>query len=190
MNTESAESCPRNDDEESQETEEVQEEIQTVEQNRRLKRRKTSKVPSTHVYEALSKLEKIQSAAICAAHKKETEFDIWAKSVAIQLNKMELNRALNLQLRLQTIISEERIAYENQKLQSQQSVGSQYQNNYEVVQSGKTYATLQNFQPSHQNQWTGLPEPSPTESVKSFVTNFTSESDGSVIVQCSNIDLE
>ena len=51
----------------------------------------------------------------------ETEFDLWAKSVAKQLNDMMPSRALALQLKLQTILTEERMAhYENsQGIQSQ-----------------------------------------------------------------------
>ncbi|XP_046659286.1 uncharacterized protein LOC124353484 isoform X2 [Homalodisca vitripennis] len=41
--------------------------------------------------------------------KPETEFDLWARSVAYQLNHMELKRALRLQLKMQTLLSEERI---------------------------------------------------------------------------------
>uniref|UniRef100_A0A1B6FN98 THAP-type domain-containing protein n=1 Tax=Cuerna arida TaxID=1464854 RepID=A0A1B6FN98_9HEMI len=41
--------------------------------------------------------------------KVETEFDLWARSVAHQLNHMELKRALRLQLKMQTLLSEERI---------------------------------------------------------------------------------
>uniref|UniRef100_A0A1B6MLV8 THAP-type domain-containing protein n=1 Tax=Graphocephala atropunctata TaxID=36148 RepID=A0A1B6MLV8_9HEMI len=41
--------------------------------------------------------------------KAETEFDLWARSVAHQLNNMELRRALQLQLKMQTLMTEDRI---------------------------------------------------------------------------------
>ncbi|XP_050298286.1 uncharacterized protein LOC126737426 [Anthonomus grandis grandis] len=43
---------------------------------------------------------------------KETEFDIWAKSIAFQLNNMDLGRALNLQLQIQTLVTNERLGNE------------------------------------------------------------------------------
>jgi hypothetical protein len=45
-----------------------------------------------------------------------SEFDLWARSVAVQLNKMDIRRALQLQLKLQAVITEERINYETQRL--------------------------------------------------------------------------
>jgi len=45
----------------------------------------------------------------------ETEFDIWSKSLAKQLNDMEMWRSLDLQMRINNIISKERIAYEKTK---------------------------------------------------------------------------
>ncbi|KAK7872695.1 hypothetical protein R5R35_002684 [Gryllus longicercus] len=46
----------------------------------------------------------------------ETEFDLWARSLAIQLNSMEVTRALELQLKIQTLVSQERLAYERKKV--------------------------------------------------------------------------
>jgi hypothetical protein len=45
---------------------------------------------------------------------RETEFDVWCRSLAKQLNKMETWRALNLQMQIQSLVSKERIAYERQ----------------------------------------------------------------------------
>jgi hypothetical protein len=44
-----------------------------------------------------------------------SEFDLWSRSVAVQLNKMDIRRALQLQLKLQAIITEERINYETRR---------------------------------------------------------------------------
>uniref|UniRef100_A0A1B6LBM8 THAP-type domain-containing protein n=1 Tax=Graphocephala atropunctata TaxID=36148 RepID=A0A1B6LBM8_9HEMI len=41
--------------------------------------------------------------------KPETEFDLWTRSIALQLNNMGLKRALQLQLKLQTLLTEDRI---------------------------------------------------------------------------------
>lgn len=70
-------------------------------------RKKQKTTAPVYITDAISKLEKISSAS-----KKETEFDLWARSLAVQLNSMDVSRALRLQLRLQTIVAEERIAHE------------------------------------------------------------------------------
>nr|CAI5836809.1 unnamed protein product [Callosobruchus analis] len=45
----------------------------------------------------------------------ETEFDIWTKSIAVQLNEMDTERALKLQLQIQSLVTKERLLYERQK---------------------------------------------------------------------------
>ncbi|KAG8284945.1 hypothetical protein J6590_091668 [Homalodisca vitripennis] len=40
----------------------------------------------------------------------ETEFDLWARSVAHQLNNMDLKTALQLQLKMQQLLTEDRIS--------------------------------------------------------------------------------
>ncbi|XP_066159213.1 uncharacterized protein [Euwallacea fornicatus] len=45
----------------------------------------------------------------------ETEFDAWARSVAIQLNNMDVCRALNLQMQLQSLVTKERLTYESKR---------------------------------------------------------------------------
>lgn len=42
----------------------------------------------------------------------ETEFDLWARSLAVQLNNMDISRALKLQLQIQTIVTNERLEHE------------------------------------------------------------------------------
>jgi hypothetical protein len=42
----------------------------------------------------------------------ETEFDLWAKSLAVQLNSMDTSRALILQLQIQTLVTDERLEHE------------------------------------------------------------------------------
>nr|CAD7424565.1 unnamed protein product [Timema monikensis] len=74
--------------------------------HKKLKSASSQKDPPSHVQQALSKLQAISATA---ATFKETEFDSWAKSLAVQLNKMDVGRALELQLKLQTMVSEERI---------------------------------------------------------------------------------
>ncbi|VEN36800.1 unnamed protein product [Callosobruchus maculatus] len=45
----------------------------------------------------------------------DTEFDIWAKSIAVQLNEMDTERALKLQLQIQSLVTKERLLYERHK---------------------------------------------------------------------------
>ncbi|XP_046394526.1 uncharacterized protein LOC124162147 [Ischnura elegans] len=61
---------------------------------------------------AMAKLKQISESAAQDAEKL-SEFDLWAKSVATQLNAMEITRALRLQLKLQTMVTEERLLYES-----------------------------------------------------------------------------
>jgi hypothetical protein len=42
----------------------------------------------------------------------ETEFDLWAKSLAVQLNSMDTIRALKLELQIQTLVTNERLEHE------------------------------------------------------------------------------
>jgi hypothetical protein len=80
------------------------------------RRRLGTEEPGTappYIAEVLNKLQDIQTTALKL--KNETEFDVWCKSLAIQLNSMELSRALDLQLQIQTLVSRERIAYEKLK---------------------------------------------------------------------------
>nr|CAD7595317.1 unnamed protein product [Timema genevievae] len=77
--------------------------------HRKRKSASSQKDPPHHVQQALSKLQAISATA---ATFKETEFDLWTKSLAIHLNNLDVGRALELQLKLQTMVSEERIAHE------------------------------------------------------------------------------
>nr|CAH7728855.1 unnamed protein product [Callosobruchus chinensis] len=45
----------------------------------------------------------------------DTEFDIWAKSIAVQLNEMDTERALKLQLQIQSLVTKDRLLYERNK---------------------------------------------------------------------------
>jgi hypothetical protein len=77
-----------------------------------------------------------------------SEFDLWARSVAVQLNKMDIRRALQLQLKLQAIITEERIKYETQR--HHENVCHQYPSSWLKVisASGSHMATNQSLAPS------------------------------------------
>jgi hypothetical protein len=72
-----------------------------------------------------------------------TEFDLWARSVAVQLNKMDVRRALQLQLKLQAIITEERLKYETQR--HHDDINQQYPSSWlnVVSASGLNMATNQ-----------------------------------------------
>ncbi|XP_022188778.2 transcription factor Adf-1 isoform X2 [Nilaparvata lugens] len=48
----------------------------------------------------------------------ETEFDLWSRSLAVQLNNMDTLRALRLQFQLQKILSDERIQFEIEKAEA------------------------------------------------------------------------
>ncbi|PNF35081.1 hypothetical protein B7P43_G09473 [Cryptotermes secundus] len=83
-----------------------------------------------------------------------SEFDLWARSVAVQLNKMDVQRALQLQLKLQAIITEERIKYETRShhedvyqqypwLKVISSLGSHMETNQSVIPSPSTTADTQ-----------------------------------------------
>lgn len=67
-------------------------------------------IPPSYITEAIEKLDSIQSK-----FSKETEFDVWCRSLAKQLNNMETWRALDLQMKIQTLVSRERIVYEKNK---------------------------------------------------------------------------
>nr|CAD7590978.1 unnamed protein product [Timema genevievae] len=77
--------------------------------HKKLRSASSQKDPHPHVQQALSKSQAISATA---ATFKETEFDLWAKSLAVLLNNMDGGRALELQLKLQTMVSEDRIAHE------------------------------------------------------------------------------
>ncbi|XP_069701767.1 uncharacterized protein [Periplaneta americana] len=46
-----------------------------------------------------------------------TEFDLWAQSIALQLNQMDIQRALRLQFKLQCLVTKERMRYLAKKRQ-------------------------------------------------------------------------
>lgn len=60
--------------------------------------------------EAMSSMEIIQTNL-----PEETEFDVWCRSLAMQLNNMETYRALELQMKIQSLVCTERINYEKEK---------------------------------------------------------------------------
>ncbi|KAL1491422.1 hypothetical protein ABEB36_012023 [Hypothenemus hampei] len=60
---------------------------------------------------SIIKIEPRRSGAV----DRETEFDLWARSVAIQLNKMDVKRALELQFQIQSLISKERLDHETEQ---------------------------------------------------------------------------
>jgi hypothetical protein len=62
------------------------------------KRRLNVKQPCTpYISDALDKLTEIRKTVL-QQNNDETEFDLWAKSVVVQLNSMEVSRSLKLQL--------------------------------------------------------------------------------------------
>jgi hypothetical protein len=66
-------------------------------------------VGQSSVEDGISKLQNLSKL------EDPSEFDLWARSVAVQLNKMDIRRALQLQLKLQAIITEERLKYETRR---------------------------------------------------------------------------
>lgn len=77
------------------------------------KRRLNLKQPRTPSYisDALDKLTEIRKTVL-QQNNAETEFDLWAKSLAVQLNSMDVSRALKLQLQIQTLVTNERLEHE------------------------------------------------------------------------------
>jgi hypothetical protein len=77
------------------------------------KRRLNLKQPLTPSYisDALDKLTKIRKTVL-QQNSDETEFELWAKSLAVQLNSMETSRALKLQLQIQSLVTNERLEHE------------------------------------------------------------------------------
>lgn len=61
----------------------------------------------------VDKLEKI--AAIASAPKVENPFEVFGKSVAVQLNQLPKRQALASQLKIQTILTEELLKYEESR---------------------------------------------------------------------------
>jgi hypothetical protein len=106
-----------------------------------------------YIAEALNKLENTQTAALKL--KNETEIDVWCKSLAIQLNGMELSRALDLQLQIQTLLSRERIAYESRKIQPQSYVPANPSSTY------LTHWQRQQFLHQHSSSASQPPLPHP-----------------------------
>lgn len=64
-------------------------------------------IDSLFLHSAIEKLETISSNASAAL--KKTEFDVFGESVAAQLNNMNFEDALELQLKIQKLMTEERI---------------------------------------------------------------------------------
>lgn len=63
-----------------------------------------------HIDSTVDKLERI--AAIASAPKVENAFEVFGKSVAVQLNQLPKRQALASQLKIQTILTEELLKYE------------------------------------------------------------------------------
>lgn len=61
----------------------------------------------------VDKLEKI--AAIASAPKVENPFEVFGESVAVQLNQLPKRQALASQLKIQTILTEELLKYEESR---------------------------------------------------------------------------
>lgn len=61
----------------------------------------------------VNKLEKI--AAIASAPKVENSFEVFGKSVAVQLNQLPKRQALTSQLKIQTFLTEELLKYEESR---------------------------------------------------------------------------
>lgn len=81
--------------------------------NSHKRRRFHLKKPRAPIY-AFQTLDKFNNTQKTGSDS-ETEFDIWARSLAVQFNNMEICRAIRLQLQIQTIVSKERLEYEKNK---------------------------------------------------------------------------
>lgn len=120
----------------------------TSSKKRRIQNRSNS---PTYIGQALEKLEAIQKN-----QSSETEFDVWCRSLAKQLNNMDTSSALKLQLEIQTLVSNVRIASESRK-QFHQSGQASPQPSYP---SCSTYVhSPWNYNNHHYEQQTESPQP-------------------------------
>jgi hypothetical protein len=71
---------------------------------------KQPRTPS-YISDALDKLTEIRKTVL-QQNNAETEVYLWAKSLPIQLNSMEVSRALKLQPQIQTLVTNERLEHE------------------------------------------------------------------------------
>jgi len=77
------------------------------------KKRKLTPRNLFNIDTTVDRLEKI--SAIASAPKVENPFEIFGKSVAVQLNQLPKRQALASQLKLQTILTEELLKYEESR---------------------------------------------------------------------------
>lgn len=72
------------------------------------RKRKANDFSETFVSSAIHRLENISSNA-SSSSSTQTEFDVFGKSIAAQLNNMEYADAIAMQLKIQQLITEERL---------------------------------------------------------------------------------
>lgn len=155
---------------------------------RRLQERST---PPAYITQAIEKLDSIQSKLST-----ETEFDVWCRSLAKQLNSMETWRALDLQIKIQTLVSRERIEYEKSRScfpprNGSNSVPPPYQPlsqyNFEPATSESYSPAFTELQPTtrkdlqlHGNCWVPSERNPEDDSMDSFISSIHSPASDSV----------
>lgn len=138
-----------------------------------LKQKLKTQRPVTNIESTVSRLENI--AAIASASKVESPFDVFGKSVAAQLKLLPRRHAIAAQLKIQTILTEELLLYEDNISQSKQLFSSSQVDKSTSIQEPTFYqSTDQPFTP------VSTPSLEPPSSVQSIYTDTFVDSDNTI----------
>lgn len=136
-----------------------------------LKQKLKTQRPVTNIESTVSRLENI--AAIASASKVESPFDVFGKSVAAQLKLLPRRHAIATQLKIQTILTEELLLYEDIS-QSKQLSSSQVDKSTSIQEPTFYQSTDQPFTP------VSTPSLEPPSSVQSIYTDSFVDSDNTI----------